>query len=83
MLILVFGFKALKKPGLLTGVFISVYAISRFLVEFVRQPDAQFVSLGNPIGWAVQFGDFGLTMGQVLSLPMLAVGLFFLLRSKA
>ena len=83
MLILVFGFKALKKPGLLTGVFISVYAISRFLVEFVRQPDAQFVSLGNPIGWAVQFSDFGLTMGQVLSLPMLAVGLFFLLRSKA
>ena len=83
MLILVFGFKALQKPGLLTGVFISVYAISRFLVEFVRQPDAQFVSLGNPIGWAVQFGNFGLTMGQVLSLPMLAVGLFFLLRSKA
>lgn len=83
MLVLVFGFKALKRPGLLTGCFISVYAISRFLVEFVRQPDAQFVSLGNPIGWAVQFGDFGLTMGQILSLPMLAIGVFVLLKAKA
>ena len=83
MLVLVFGFKALKRPGLLTGTFISVYAISRFLVEFVRQPDAQFVSLGNPIGWAVQFGDFGLTMGQILSLPMLAIGVFVLLKAKA
>lgn len=83
MLVLVFGFKALKRPGLLTGTFISVYAISRFLVEFVRQPDTQFVSLGNPIGWAVQFGDFGLTMGQILSLPMLAIGVFVLLRAKA
>lgn len=83
MLVLVFGFKALKRPGLLTGAFISVYAISRYLVEFVRQPDAQFVSLGNPIGWAVQFGDFGLTMGQILSLPMLAIGVFVLLRAKA
>ncbi len=83
MLILVFGFKALKKPGLLTGTFVSVYAISRFLVEFVRQPDAQFVSLDNPIGWAIQFGDYGLTMGQILSLPMPAVGLLLLLRAKA
>ena len=83
MLTLTFGFKALKRSGVLTGTFITVYAISRFLVEFVRQPDAQFVSVGNPIGWAVQFGEFGLTMGQLLSLPMLAVGLFFLLRPKA
>ena len=82
MLVLVFGFKALKKPGLLTGTFITVYATSRFIVEFVRQPDAQFVTAGNPIGYALQFGDFGLTMGQLLSLPMLAIGMFFLMRAK-
>ena len=49
--------------------------MSRFIVEFVRQPDAQFVSPGNPLGWAVHFGDYGLTMGQVLTLPMIVIGL--------
>ncbi len=73
----------LKRPGALLGVFLAGYGIARFLVEFVRQPDAQFVSPGNPIGWAVQAGDFGLTMGQLLSLPMIAAGLWFLARAKA
>ncbi|MFO1204066.1 MAG: prolipoprotein diacylglyceryl transferase [Tabrizicola sp.] len=71
-----------KRPGALMGVFLTGYGIARFLVEFVRQPDAQFVSEGNPIGWAVQFGSFGLTMGQLLSLPMIAVGLWFVLRAR-
>lgn len=71
-----------KRPGALMGVFLTGYGIARFLVEFVRQPDAQFVSPGNPIGWAVQVGDYGLTMGQLLSLPMIAVGLWFVLRSR-
>jgi phosphatidylglycerol:prolipoprotein diacylglycerol transferase len=34
----------------------------------------QFVSIGNPIGHALHFGDWGLTMGQILSLPMLLIG---------
>jgi phosphatidylglycerol---prolipoprotein diacylglyceryl transferase len=72
-----------KWPGALMGVFLTGYGIARFLVEFVRQPDAQFVSEGNPIGWAVQFGQVGLTMGQLLSLPMIAVGLWFVLRTRA
>lgn len=71
-----------KRPGALMGMFLVGYGVARFLVEFVRQPDAQFVSEGNPIGWAVQFGTYGLTMGQVLSLPMIAVGLWFVLRAK-
>ena len=66
----------------LMGLFLAGYGIARFLVEFVRQPDAQFVSPGNPIGWAVQVGDFGLTMGQLLSLPMIAAGLWFILRAR-
>ena len=58
------------------------YGVSRFLVEFVRQPDAQFVTLGNPLGLAVHIQGWGLTMGQLLSLPMIAVGLWFLLRAR-
>ena len=71
-----------KRPGALMGLFLVGYGIARFLVEFVRQPDAQFVSPGNPIGWAVQAGDYGLTMGQLLSLPMIAAGLWFVLRAR-
>jgi len=72
-----------KRPGALMGVFLAGYGIARFLVEFFRQPDAQFVSPGNPIGWAVQFGDFGLTMGQLLSMPMIAAGIWFILRARS
>ncbi len=82
LLWLVFRAGALKRPGLVMGVFLVGYGLARFLVEFVRQPDAQFVSPGNPIGWAVQFGQFGLTMGQLLSLPMIALGLWFVHRAK-
>lgn len=65
---------ALRLPGTLTGLFFAGYGVARFLVEFVRQPDAQFVAEGNPLGWAVQMAGYGLTMGQVLSLPMIAFG---------
>jgi phosphatidylglycerol---prolipoprotein diacylglyceryl transferase len=71
----------LKRPGAIMGVFLAGYGLARFLVEFVRQPDAQFVSDGNPVGWALQVGGWGLTMGQLLSLPMLAAGLWFAFRS--
>ncbi len=72
----------LKRPGALMGLFLAGYGVARFLVEFVRQPDAQFVSPGNPVGWAVQAGGFGLTMGQLLSLPMIAAGVWFLSRAR-
>ena len=51
------------------------YGIARFLVEFVRQPDAQFVSVGNELGLAFHISGYGLTMGQTLTLPMILVGL--------
>ncbi|WP_149589285.1 prolipoprotein diacylglyceryl transferase [Tabrizicola flagellatus] len=79
---LAFRAGGLKRPGLVMGVFLTGYGLARFVVEFVRQPDAQFVSEGNPIGWAIQFGGWGLTMGQLLSLPMIAVGLWFALRAR-
>ena len=58
------------------------YGLARFVVEFVRQPDAQFVSPGNPLGLAWQVSGWGLTMGQLLSLPMIAIGIYFILRAK-
>ena len=69
-------------PGGLLGVFLAGYGIARFAVEFVRQPDAQFVSEGNPLGLALHIGGWGLTMGQILSLPMIVVGLWFLARRR-
>ncbi len=72
----------LKMPGRITGLFIAGYGAARFAVEFVRQPDAQFISDGNPLGLALHIGGYGLTMGQILSLPMIAVGLWLILRAK-
>ena len=73
---------ALKYEGLIGGTFLTGYGLARFVVEFVRQPDAQFVSPGNPLGLAWQVSGWGLTMGQLLSLPMIAIGIYFILRAK-
>ena len=70
-----------KRPGFVTGVFLIWYGWSRFLVEYFRVPDPQFFSSSNIYGFAFNFGDFGLTMGQALSLPMVLVGLSLLLTS--
>lgn len=70
------------RPGRIMGAFIAGYGAGRFLVEFVRQPDAQFVSAGNPLGLAWQIDGWGLTQGQALSLPMIAVGLWFFVRAR-
>ncbi|RXV59481.1 prolipoprotein diacylglyceryl transferase [Roseovarius sp. A46] len=73
---------ALRLPGTLTGVFFAGYGAARFLVEFVRQPDAQFVSPGNPLGLAFHVDGYGLTMGQALSLPMVAFGIGMVLWAR-
>ena len=82
LILLAFRLGALKKPWLLSGVFFMGYGISRFLVEFVRQPDAQFVSIGNDLGLAFHINGVGLTMGQTLTLPMILVGLVVVLMAR-
>lgn len=74
--ILILGFQRgwLKRRWSLVAVFLIGYGVARFLVEFVRQPDIQFTSPDNPIGWAYHFGSWGLTQGQALSLPMILGG---------
>ncbi len=75
MLYLAFQRGALKVPGQITGVFLAGYGIARFIVEYFRQADDQFISTTNPMGHVIRLGEFGLSMGQLLSLPMLAAGL--------
>ena len=65
--ILVWSFNALKRPGLIAGIFLLLYGIGRTIAEQFRQPDA-FVE-GLP-AW--------LTMGQILSLPMWIGGLWLI-----
>jgi phosphatidylglycerol:prolipoprotein diacylglycerol transferase len=60
-----------RRPGVLTGVFFIGYGLARIAVEFFREPDAQ---LG--------FLFAGATMGQLLSLPMLAIGGWFLWQAR-
>lgn len=68
----------LQKPGLALGVFLAGYGLSRFVVEFFRQADARFITPDNPFGHVVGGPVWGITMGQLLSLPMVLVGLGFI-----
>ncbi|MCC0064571.1 MAG: prolipoprotein diacylglyceryl transferase [Defluviimonas sp.] len=80
VLFVLFRRGALRQPGTLTGTFLIGYGLSRLLVELVRQADGQFITPANPMGYVLQAGAFGLSMGQLLSLPMVAAGLWLLLR---
>ena len=59
----------LKKPGLISGLFLIFYSIFRFFIEFVRVPDEQ-------LGYLI----FKLSMGQIISLIFFVIGiiLFYL-----
>ena len=59
------------RPGTLSGIFLAGYGIARFLVEFVRQPDEQFIDNAQVIEGSVFLGA---TMGQLLSVPMILLG---------
>lgn len=70
LLLVAMNFGALRRPGLVTGLFCAGYGVARIICEFFREPDPQLGFL---------FGDA--TMGMVLSLPLIAIGLFFILRA--
>ena len=59
------------RPGLMTGYFLSGYAIARITCEFFRQPDPQIGYL-----W------FGSTEGQLLSIPVLIAGVVIILWAR-
>jgi phosphatidylglycerol:prolipoprotein diacylglycerol transferase len=72
----------LRRPGALTGLFLAGYAAARIFVELFRVADAQYITPDNPLGHVVRLGAAGLSMGQLLSLPMLAAGLALLLLAR-
>ncbi|MDG2203326.1 MAG: prolipoprotein diacylglyceryl transferase [Burkholderiales bacterium] len=57
--------------GITSGLFLVFYGLFRFVIEFMREPDAHLGILSS-----------GLSMGQWLCVPMLFIGLFLLLRGK-
>lgn len=73
---------ALKRPGLITGGFFAGYGLARFIVEYFRQPDAQFTTPDNPVGFVIGQGAVDLTMGQILSLPMILLGVALIARAR-
>ncbi len=73
MFALLWWFTRRPRPrGMAAGLFLAWYALARIAVEFVRVPDAQ-------IGYLMQ--DW-LTMGQLLSWPMLLAGLWLLVQGR-
>lgn len=63
--------RALHKPGLMVGTFLTGYGIARFSVEFVRETKDYFFS---PEHW--------FTMGMFYSIPMVLAGIAFILYSQ-
>ena len=63
VLALLVRFGALKRPGLIIGAFMVGYGIARNIGELFREPDPQLEKLAH-----------GLTMGMVLSWPMILIG---------
>ncbi|MEO3385172.1 prolipoprotein diacylglyceryl transferase [Mesorhizobium sp. CAU 1741] len=62
----------LKQPGFVAGAMVTGYGASRIFVEFFREPDAQLGYLLG--GW--------LTMGMVLSTPMVIIGVWAMARAR-
>lgn len=60
---------ARSKVGLLAGIFLIGYSCARMVSEYFREPDAFLGFIIGPV-----------TMGQLLCLPMLAIGLYLVLR---
>lgn len=72
MLLLFWKTRARFRPGLLAGTFAVGLGLSRFVAEYFREPDAQLSEFA---------ARTGLSMGQWLTIPLVLVGLAFLIRA--
>ena len=72
-LVMLIGYRKgwLAHQGRLTAIMLIGYGVSRYLIEFAREPDAHL---------GVLFGI--ITMGQILCLPMIAGGIYLLMRER-
>ncbi|MHA1568255.1 MAG: prolipoprotein diacylglyceryl transferase [Alphaproteobacteria bacterium] len=71
LLALARGTAALTRPGLCFGVFLTGYGLARILVELFREPDAY-------LGFILA----GISMGQILSVPLVVAGLWLIRRAE-
>jgi phosphatidylglycerol---prolipoprotein diacylglyceryl transferase len=65
-----FRFRLYRFPMMLSGIFLAGYGIARFIVEFFREPDVQ-------VGYILTY----FSMGQMLCIPMVMIGIFFMVKS--
>lgn len=72
LLLLFWKTRARWKPGLLVGLFTLGIGMGRFVAEFFREPDVQLAEFAQRTG---------LSMGQWLTIPLMLVGAFFLIRA--
>ncbi len=72
LLLLFWKTSARFRPGLLVGLFAAGMGAGRFIVEYFREPDQQLAEFA---------ASSGLSMGQWLTVPLIAVGLFFAIRA--
>jgi phosphatidylglycerol:prolipoprotein diacylglycerol transferase len=72
-LVMIMGYRKgwLAYQGRLTAIMLIGYGASRYVIEFAREPDAHL---------GILFGV--ITMGQILCLPMLAGGLYLIMRER-
>ena len=63
-------YSALSRSGLVTGIFLAGYGVSRIIVENFREPDGHMPNF-----------PLDLTMGMMLSLPMLMIGVMLIYRA--
>ena len=73
LLFLFWRTRARYRPGLLVGVFTAGIALARFTVEFFREPDAQLAEFA---------AETGLSMGQLLTVPMILAGVWLVATAK-
>ncbi len=72
LLFILMRFKMVRdRPGIVSAIFLMGYGMCRFMIEYVREPDAQLGIL-----------NMGLTMGQMLCLPMILGGAAVLLAAR-
>jgi phosphatidylglycerol:prolipoprotein diacylglycerol transferase len=70
LFVIIWVFSARERPHMaVSGLFLVCYGVMRFCIEFVRVPDADFGYLA--LGWV--------TMGQILTAPMILLGVVLLL----
>ncbi len=72
LMVLFWRTRARWRPGLMMGTFGAGYGIARFIVEFYREPDEQLQTFT---------AQTHMSMGQWLCVPMIALGLFFVIRA--